>query len=116
MISIFRRYTPINLIYLVPFALLLCLGAFINLPENLQAVFFEPAIDNLTASIFDTRIDPATSILATVVLTLLQGILLNFIINKYRSEEHTSELKSRENLVCRLLLEKKKNMYITTHM
>src|SRR5690606_18478028 len=26
-----------------------------------------------------------------------------------RSEEHTSELQSRENIVCRLLLEKKKN-------
>src|SRR5436309_13761181 len=30
----------------------------------------------------------------------------------HRSEEHTSELQSRENLVCRLLLEKKK---IKTH-
>src|SRR5690606_39483643 len=28
-----------------------------------------------------------------------------------RSEEHTSELQSRENLVCRLLLEKKKKEY-----
>src|SRR5690606_42038233 len=28
---------------------------------------------------------------------------------RIRSEEHTSELQSRENLVCRLLLEKKKN-------
>src|SRR5690606_41869058 len=28
--------------------------------------------------------------------------------NALRSEEHTSELQSRENLVCRLLLEKKK--------
>src|SRR5690606_39494366 len=28
-----------------------------------------------------------------------------------RSEEHTSELQSRENLVCRLLLEKKKKRY-----
>src|SRR5207302_3942941 len=27
--------------------------------------------------------------------------------NSWRSEEHTSELQSRENLVCRLLLEKK---------
>src|SRR5690606_41612163 len=27
-----------------------------------------------------------------------------------RSEEHTSELQSRENLVCRLLLEKKNNV------
>src|SRR5690606_40255614 len=29
-------------------------------------------------------------------------------VNHSRSEEHTSELQSRENLVCRLLLEKKK--------
>src|SRR6266700_7478787 len=29
-----------------------------------------------------------------------------------RSEEHTSELQSRENLVCRLLLEKKKTKKI----
>src|SRR5436305_15345616 len=28
---------------------------------------------------------------------------------EYRSEEHTSELQSRPHLVCRLLLEKKKN-------
>src|SRR5436309_6482706 len=28
-----------------------------------------------------------------------------------RSEEHTSELQSRENLVCRLLLEKKKKIH-----
>src|SRR3712207_7514422 len=28
-----------------------------------------------------------------------------------RSEEHTSELQSRQYLVCRLLLEKKKNQY-----
>src|SRR5256884_719972 len=29
----------------------------------------------------------------------------------FRSEEHTSELQSRLHLVCRLLLEKKKNRY-----
>src|SRR5690606_42094678 len=31
----------------------------------------------------------------------------------HRSEEHTSELQSRENLVCRLQLEKKKNNKLT---
>src|SRR5690606_40034684 len=30
-------------------------------------------------------------------------------MNQMRSEEHTSELQSREKLVCRLLLEKKKS-------
>src|SRR2546430_10252702 len=29
-----------------------------------------------------------------------------------RSEEHTSELQSQSNLVCRLLLEKKKNSHV----
>src|SRR5690606_40385125 len=33
-----------------------------------------------------------------------------------RSEEHTSELQSRENLVCRLLLEKKKAKRVDTRV
>src|SRR5690606_40251739 len=36
-----------------------------------------------------------------------QNLITNPTINIDRSEEHTSELQSRENLVCRLLLEKK---------
>src|SRR2546430_13411487 len=32
-----------------------------------------------------------------------------------RSEEHTSELQSQSNLVCRLLLEKKKSQMLMTH-
>src|SRR2546430_13692967 len=32
-----------------------------------------------------------------------------------RSEEHTSELQSQSNLVCRLLLEKKKKITYTVH-
>src|SRR5690606_41988102 len=32
---------------------------------------------------------------------------MEWIAQEERSEEHTSELQSRENLVCRLLLEKK---------
>src|SRR2546430_10570312 len=36
------------------------------------------------------------------------GSLLNLSFHHQRSEEHTSELQSQSNLVCRLLLEKKK--------
>src|SRR2546430_8432724 len=42
----------------------------------------------------------------------------NAIWGRWRSEEHTSELQSQSNLVCRLLLEKKKksHLYLThTH-
>src|SRR3989441_6365988 len=38
-----------------------------------------------------------------------------FIHGGYRSEEHTSELQSLAYLVCRLLLEKKKNNKILLH-
>src|SRR3712207_7114385 len=43
--------------------------------------------------------------------TLLLGFDGTMVINPhvFRSEEHTSELQSRQYLVCRLLLEKKKH-------
>src|SRR5690606_40886442 len=53
--------------------------------------------------------------LSRLALTLGAVSLAAILIMSYplfqqeRSEEHTSELQSRENLVCRLLLEKKKN-------
>src|SRR2546426_8955570 len=38
------------------------------------------------------------------------------VLHSFRSEEHTSELQSPCNLVCRLLLEKKKIKHISTDM
>src|SRR2546430_9913578 len=49
-------------------------------------------------------------------LVLIFGLMLTFSPllgangEKHRSEEHTSELQSQSNLVCRLLLEKKKGL------
>src|SRR5688572_32310507 len=39
---------------------------------------------------------------------LLDGLYCEELTRRCRSEEHTSELQSQSNLVCRLLLEKKK--------
>src|SRR2546430_5972071 len=36
--------------------------------------------------------------------------------SRRRSEEHTSELQSQSNLVCRLLLEKKKDQGVESHL
>src|SRR5438046_5111635 len=54
----------------------------------------------------------------SVGLSLFRGQPLNQfpvrgqrILGLFRSEEHTSELQSLTNLVCRLLLEKKKKLY-----
>src|SRR2546427_7871111 len=40
---------------------------------------------------------------------------INVVDFENRSEEHTSELQSQSNLVCRLLLEKKKNKTTMTY-
>src|SRR5690606_1503390 len=53
-----------------------------------------------------------------IIAILSNGISFRRLLKPYmisafviRSEEHTSELQSRENLVCRLLLEKKNTEY-----
>src|SRR3712207_6998252 len=46
------------------------------------------------------------------VLMQSNEVVLKTLYQLRRSEEHTSELQSRQYLVCRLLLEKKKKTYI----
>src|SRR2546422_9106061 len=58
---------------------------------------------------------PRASVRAGIgaALGALTGVVAHFalalVMVAFRSEEHTSELQSRLHLVCRLLLEKKKN-------
>src|SRR5690606_13947455 len=57
------------------------------------------------------ELDAISRVSNELTLTLDLDYILNIILEeaiRTRSEEHTSELQSRENLVCRLLLEKKK--------
>src|SRR5690606_41632827 len=56
--------------------------------------------------VFEISGDVAGSVPA--ILRVVNSDTLN-LLEDLRSEEHTSELQSRENLVCRLLLEKKKH-------
>src|SRR3712207_7231134 len=53
--------------------------------------------------------------LAQPIVLLQIGANVAGAVFVIRSEEHTSELQSRQYLVCRLLLEKKKTNYYTSH-
>src|SRR5256886_9707706 len=85
--------------------------------------------ENLRSQVVDLWRDPATGVNTLVIVThsveeavFLAGRIVVFGSNPghvreemanplpYRSEEHTSELQSQSNLVCRLLLEKKKKI------
>src|SRR5260370_28252683 len=48
-----------------------------------------------------------------ISLAAVREVLQTQSFPRIRSEEHTSELQSHLNLVCRLLLEKKKNPHYT---
>src|SRR5699024_11496733 len=70
---------------------------------------------DVSAKWFFDRYSPITNIKAVGHADVTYGMAVNKenITRKEitRSEEHTSELQSRFDLVCRLLLEKKKKIY-----
>src|SRR2546430_4104890 len=51
---------------------------------------------------------------AVWLTAIFGGLIADRWLGHFRSEEHTSELQSQSNLVCRLLLEKKKHTYLHT--
>src|SRR3712207_8328017 len=70
------------------------------LPIYERAVAFYLGMPNMQQIRFEYRA-PTTG-------TLSAADVLEDDVDRVRSEEHTSELQSRQYLVCRLLLEKKK--------
>src|SRR3712207_8341937 len=56
-------------------------------------------------------IDPGEIAFCQLNYRRIDGLHVGFTVSCFRSEEHTSELQSRQYLVCRLLLEKKKRHY-----
>src|SRR2546430_11523390 len=88
------------------------------IPPFLQFAFFFFFNDTATTEIYTLSLHDALPIslpgagIGAVLLLMAFGFDLSVIaiVEKNRSEEHTSELQSQSNLVCRLLLEKKKKV------
>src|SRR5437667_6788208 len=69
-------------------------------------IFTAIAEGNVTAATIAKRCEAAER----GVRTLCDFLTIHGFLTKERSEEHTSELQSHHDLVCRLLLEKKKQI------
>src|SRR5947199_5634520 len=94
----------------------------IHLPfTNFFCFFFN---DTPTTEIYTLSLHDALPILKSRLFRLLivvtslaaMAVALGAGQRWARSEEHTSELQSLRHLVCRLLLEKKKRMWVSTSM
>src|SRR3712207_7249196 len=73
-----------------------------------QAVLLPRRVGVELADVHDLAHQPARGHHLVAALELLDGGLVLLALLLLRSEEHTSELQSRQYLGCRLLLEKKK--------
>src|SRR5690554_2845605 len=78
------------------------------LNTDLEKVF-EAAITKLSDGKYRSIILNLRDIDNQLSLKVFKFLSSNALIKSLRSEEHTSELQSRPHLVCRLLLEKKKD-------
>src|SRR6266478_10104400 len=65
--------------------------------------------DTATTEIYTLSLHDALPIWHSYTGCPLASVTSDTLPRRSRSEEHTSELQSQSNLVCRLLLEKKKN-------
>src|SRR3712207_7119788 len=72
---------------------------------------FDKELAALVRDLEDTVADPGRAGVAAPQI----GVGLRAFSYNVRSEEHTSELQSRQYLVCRLLLEKKKNPLLAAY-
>src|SRR5437667_11633882 len=90
------------------YSAVLCLSAFAT---SSLFFFFN---DTATTEIYTLSLHDALPICLRYFFAFSAGTLLAIAsgrrsVSAIRSEEHTSELQSHHDLVCRLLLEKKKN-------
>src|SRR3712207_880011 len=80
-----------------------------NVPARVNAVVYFRVVDpNKSVIEVENHVLATSQISQTTLRSVLgQKDLDELLTNRERSEEHTSELQSRQYLVCRLLLEKK---------
>src|SRR5206468_9982887 len=88
------------------------LRSFSEVPSN---IFTVPSLELATNKrpLFATKRTPCGSLSPEIVFARLPALRSMTSRQVNRSEEHTPELQSRSDLVCRLLLEKKKQLELT---
>src|SRR3712207_8128765 len=96
--------------YLIGAGLVGVIAAY-GLSMLLGSVFAVYYLRKLFPPLFDTKVQPRFETRDLFSVSIPMSITTGAQYLNTRSEEHTSELQSRQYLVCRLLLEKKKKHY-----
>lgn len=83
MINLFRTLNPFNLFLLILVALILRIGIFIELPSSLSFEFIEPFAKLLLPIPLENSLTSEENILVAMVITVIQAVLFNRVINKH---------------------------------
>lgn len=79
----FRNYSPINIVYLGIISVVLSIGFFFNLPQQLPSITFEPLLHRLIPIELKWPLSSISNILLTVSLTFLQALMFNRINTEF---------------------------------
>src|SRR5574337_1537286 len=84
-----------------------------NGSQTVSAPGAKPLLHSITRTGFCVGCPARSALVAAIECSSCLAFMSRFVHASSRSEEHTSELQSPLNLVCRLLLEKKKEIHET---
>ena len=83
MIQQFRSLNPLNIILLIGIAILLRIGIFINLPQQISFEFMEPFARLLIDIPLQSAFSPLANVSIALVILITQALIFNKIINSY---------------------------------
>jgi hypothetical protein len=83
LITQFRKYTPLNILWVSVVGLILCLGVFAFLPDKVETSLFEPSLARIMGDWSTIQVAPSLNVLITLILTIIQALWLNRVSNAY---------------------------------
>lgn len=83
MIQQFRSLNPLNIILLIGIAILLRIGIFINLPQQISFEFMEPFARLLIDIPLQSAFSPLANVSVALIILIIQALIFNNIINSY---------------------------------
>ena len=83
MISIFKVFNPLNVLWLAVLLFLLRVGYIAQVPDKMELTLVEPFARLLIPVSYEYAFSPVVNVFLAGVLVLVQALLVNYLVNYY---------------------------------